>query len=491
MPRIEAVSTVVRENCGHMSKRIALIVRGHIKDHRKMSQRRVIDQYQVNTHQYSEENEERFKFILNSRTQVVKDSIRMHQHQEYQKSQDICTPTEVSVDVTHHHVIGQSTHSSSSTKSSFGRYQDKEQSCSIKTGYRKMNPSDPEEDLLARSRLKDHHKLSVRSSQSSWFSKSHITIGHPGDKVKEMSHHQLNSQKDKPIKVEDHATVSRHTKAAKDQFRSTEVELAKQGHVNPEVAKHKSQGLSMKLKLRRKAQRNRRATTVVQKKEASAHSPEESLRSPRSPTTSCQEKLKQTRRYQSVHHQQNTQARIAKDEDNISQLVSRNGAEAIINTCKDLVQTKKPTRRVQKAIRNSTQHEDSTTKDTGQRRGQPRGIRIQERTKQSSLVRIQPKMRRIDEDHKAGADQGRKTPVKEVYQARKRGNSKKKKDRRMVRDGGIGRKRSRKEDVGGMSRGRKIVEEGKWSDSSAMAQVIKPHLIRSQSTISQHDHRSS
>ncbi|CAL2035937.1 unnamed protein product [Caenorhabditis brenneri] len=49
-----------------------------------------------------------------------------------------CTPTEVSVDVSHHHVIRQSTHSSSSTKSSFGRYQDKEQSCSIKTGYRKM-----------------------------------------------------------------------------------------------------------------------------------------------------------------------------------------------------------------------------------------------------------------------------------------------------------------------------------------------------------------
>ncbi|EGT38786.1 hypothetical protein CAEBREN_10003 [Caenorhabditis brenneri] len=66
MPRIEAVSIVVRESCGYMSKKITLIVRGHIRDHRKRSQRRVIDQYQVNTHQYSEENEERFKFILNS-----------------------------------------------------------------------------------------------------------------------------------------------------------------------------------------------------------------------------------------------------------------------------------------------------------------------------------------------------------------------------------------------------------------------------------------
>ncbi|CAL2038146.1 unnamed protein product [Caenorhabditis brenneri] len=56
MPRIEAVSIVVRESCGYMSKKIALVVRGHIKDHRKMSQRRFIDQYQYGFGRKTEES---------------------------------------------------------------------------------------------------------------------------------------------------------------------------------------------------------------------------------------------------------------------------------------------------------------------------------------------------------------------------------------------------------------------------------------------------
>ncbi|EGT34754.1 hypothetical protein CAEBREN_14840 [Caenorhabditis brenneri] len=99
-------------------------------------------------------------------------------------------------------------------------------------------------------------------------------------------------------------------------------------------------------------------------------------------------------------------------------------------------------------IKTKSSHVQSKTryrkmKSQFRRRGQPRGIRIQERTKQSSLVRIQPKMRRIDEDHEARANQGRKTPVKEVYQARERGNSKKKPPGQRRKEGGVQKERIR------------------------------------------------
>ncbi|CAL2040933.1 unnamed protein product [Caenorhabditis brenneri] len=51
-------------------------------------------------------------------------------------------------------------------------------------------------------------------------------------------------QQDRQAFVMDHATTSSHTKAAKDQFRSPEVELTSQGHVNPEVAKHSTSYIS-------------------------------------------------------------------------------------------------------------------------------------------------------------------------------------------------------------------------------------------------------
>ncbi|CAL2046085.1 unnamed protein product [Caenorhabditis brenneri] len=170
---------------------------------------------------------------------------------------------------------------------------------------------------------------------SSWFPKSHSNIGHPRDKVKEMSHHQLNSQQDKPVKVEDHATTSRHIKAAKDQFRLPEIshQRATRGFVEnyndswSSQAVQESQGPSTKLKLRITGQLKGRTMTEVQKQEANAHPLDGPLRSPRLPT-SCQDKLKQTRRYQTIH--------------NISQLVLRSGAEAtVINTCKDSMQTTK------------------------------------------------------------------------------------------------------------------------------------------------------
>ncbi|CAL2037834.1 unnamed protein product [Caenorhabditis brenneri] len=117
MPRIEAVSIVVRESCGYMSKEIALIVRGHIRDHRKMSQRRAIDQYQYG---FGRKTEESSGHKDNTSCQGF--------------HQDASTTSGVS-EVARHL---QSTHSSSSTKQSFGRCQDKEQSCPIKTRYRKM-----------------------------------------------------------------------------------------------------------------------------------------------------------------------------------------------------------------------------------------------------------------------------------------------------------------------------------------------------------------
>ncbi|CAL2040932.1 unnamed protein product [Caenorhabditis brenneri] len=128
--------------------------------------------------------------------------------------------------------------------------------------------------------------------------------------------------------------------------------------------------------------------TEVQKQEANAHPLEGS---PGSPTSSCQDKLKQTRRYQAIRHQQNTQTRI-----------------------------KKPTRRVQKTVRNSTQHEDSMSK--------VRCIVKDEDNFEEFVSKKGPSSQhlsgfnqdevdqRISEDHKQGPVKPDKTPVKEVYQ---------------------------------------------------------------------------
>ncbi|CAL2035935.1 unnamed protein product [Caenorhabditis brenneri] len=180
------------------------------------------------------------------------------------------------------------------------------------------------------------------------------------------------------------------------------------------------------------------------------------------------------------------------------------GAEAtVINTCKDSMQTTKSSEEFRKPsgiqldMRIHSQRSIAEEQVTSQG-CQQKPIKNTEQIRCTSLVNDEDNLeefilkkgpssqhlsgvnqdevdQRISEDHKQGADKP------ERHQ---------RKDKRMVRDGGVGRKRSRKEDVGGMSR-RKIVEEGKWSDPSAMAQVIKPCLIRSQSTISQHSHRSS
>ncbi|CAL2035936.1 unnamed protein product [Caenorhabditis brenneri] len=154
------------------------------------------------------------------------------------------------------------------------------------------------------------------------------------DEVKEMSHHQLNKSKGQTnqkqrIMRQHHVTpklqrissdqqrINGFGKSLKEYLRISTaiINLARIVAIKTsrQIATRgfESQGLSMKLKLRRKAQRNRRATTVVQKKVASAHSPEGSRRSPGSPT-SCQDKLKQTRRYQTIRHQQNTQTRVVR-----------------------------------------------------------------------------------------------------------------------------------------------------------------------------------
>ncbi|CAL2038144.1 unnamed protein product [Caenorhabditis brenneri] len=108
---------------------------------------------------------------------------------------------------------------------------------------------------------------------------------------------------------------------------STEVELAKQGHVNPEVAKHSTSCTSH----HHQSSEDR----------SNLDKPSESNERIRRKTTTIHEAA-------NLHKSHKD---LSRDEDNISQLVLRNGAEAtVINTCKDSMQTTKSSEEFRKPL---------------------------------------------------------------------------------------------------------------------------------------------